>query len=1349
MSELTADDRALSVWVDVGGTFTDCFVQFPDGCLVSHKTLSSGRVLLRGRADPPNDCFVAEAELPDPPGFWRGAALEMLDEGGRSVGRVSLVDSRGGVLRVEGFPEGLGAWCGRASLDAGLEAPVLAVHRLLGIPVGGILPPLHVRLGSTKGTNALLTRTGSPTALAVTWPFGDLLRIGDQTRPNLFDLAARRPPPLASRSVEIVERIDAQGEVIQPLDVEDAERKLRALREEGIRSLAVCLMHSYINPSHEQQLVALARQIGFDHICASHALVPLIEIVPRAHTAVVDGYVGPVVQAYLARLFDQFLMGGPLGDRAESSTASTIADGRSRDAAPLYVMTSSGGLVHWRDYAGKDSILSGPAGGVAALHALWKSARSLWDPPRAGLIGLDMGGTSTDVSRVGDRIEVELESWKAGVPLLTPTLRIETVASGGGSICWFDGVGLRVGPQSAGAVPGPACYGQGGPLTITDLNVFLRKIPPDQFPFPLNEAAIEERLHQLQSQVEPKFGRMNLEDLAAGLRQIANEQMAGAVRTVTIAQGADPRDHALVGFGGAAGQHICEIADLLGVVDILDVPHAGLFSALGMGYAPVQLDCVLPIYTLLNQCDWSSLRVRAEGIAGDLEQQLEVRRAPGNRRAVEREWSVEMRYTGMDSTLTVPWHPIETIQRRFEDLYRQRYGYLPPLARIEAVALRVVCRLPSELSPPGLGGTAPPGKVIRAPVLNRSALQTGAVLRGPAVVMNEGATLVVADSWSATRLGDGTLWLRRDQEPRDAIAGLRGQGAADAVGDGTETAESARRAGPAGPAAPVPGPGGRSPVGDRARDPDRDPDRDPGDGRVDPVFRACYAARLAAVATQMGTILQQTAISVNVKQRRDYSCAVFDHQGRLLANAPHVPVHLGAMGETVRSVMQAFPRVAEGDMFVTNDPYRGGSHLPDVTVVAPVLDPTGSIAMWVANRAHHADVGGIAPGSMSFRTRTLGEEGVVIEPMHLVESGTSHFDRLRRLLESAPLPPRNVEEMMADLAAQAAANRHGIDLLREYAGNHSWSILRRYAVHLLDAAGQRVAQMILEKLQGEFRFRDYLDHGTPIAVTLVGDPRGGVTIDFTGTGDVDAGNFNANPSIVRAAVMYVLRCLIQDEFPLNEGVMQRVDLRIPPGILNPPPAEVLARSPAVAAGNVETSQRVVDVLLGAIGVAAASQGTMNNVLFGNDRFGFYETICGGAGATFQADGESGVHTHMTNTRLTDPEVLEARYPVRLRRFGLRRGSGGGGRRRGGDGVEREIEFLQPVVVGLLTSRRNPDHPPFGLAGGAAGAVGENWLLRTGGKPIRLPACCEIEVAAGDRLRILTPGGGGCGSGPVE
>ncbi|GIW98853.1 MAG: 5-oxoprolinase [Pirellulaceae bacterium] len=1291
----TSNIEPLAVWIDVGGTFTDCFIRDSTGRLRAHKTLSSGKVLLACEVVASDPIVLSAAALrQDPARFWEGARVELIDATGRLWQAHRVVSFAEGRLTLAPGAELPPRWTGRAALDAGLEAPVLAVRRLLGVPLSDPLPPLHVRLGTTKGTNALLTRSGAKTALAITAPLGDLPRIGDQTRPHLFDLTARKLPPIAVQTVEITERLDASGNVIVPLDMEDAARKFRRLLDAGIESLAICLLHAYLNGEHEQQLAELARRLGFPHVSTSHQVAPLIEIVPRAHTTAVDAYIGPVIRHYLQLLHRQF--------------------GFEQNDAPFYIMTSAGGLVRWDRYWGKDSILSGPAGGVAALASIREALAGVSSTETAGVIGLDMGGTSTDVSKVGQRIELQLESTKAGIALMVPTLPIETVAAGGGSICWFDGVSLRVGPDSAGADPGPACYGKGGPLTITDLNVYTGRIPQEQFPFPVDRPAIERRLQELCRQVGGKLGPVEPAELAEGFRRIANEQMAGAVRTVTLAQGVDPRQFALVGFGGAAGQHICEVAELLQIQQVIDVPQAGLLSALGMGYAPLQLVEVLPVYQESSRWDAATCWQEAQVVAERLRTELLGQRPPGTAATVSTQIAVDMRYAGTDTSLTIPWTEGAPLVSDFHDAFFQRYGYRPPRTVVEIVAVRIVSTLPSDERFPAQSRLARRLLPSTSGGIRRSQLRPGDVVIGPAVIGNEGSTLVVPESWEAECLDGGALRMsRRDAPPSMASIDHHEQhsppGAAEVcLSPAAEPALNAPTA-------------------------------------TDPVLRECFGARIAAIAAQMGTVLQQTAISVNVKQRRDFSCAIFDRDGTLLANAPHVPVHLGAMGETVREILRAFPDLQPGDAVVTNDPYRGGSHLPDITVVSPVFDDQGQRALLVANRAHHADVGGITPGSMGFNSRRLADEGVLIEPRMLVRGGTAQFESMRALLSRAPYPPRNLDELLADLAAQVAANRRGAELIAEYATQFGWQNIARYAAELLEAAADRIDQLVRRQLVGKYSFQDWLDHGIPIAVTLEGTEDGRLRIDFSGSGPVDVGSFNANPSIVRAAVLYVLRCLMADDFPLNEGVMQRIDLHIPEGILNPPRGATAADSPPVAAGNVETSQRVVDVLLGALGVAAASQGTMNNVLFGTESFGFYETICGGAGATSWADGESGVHTHMTNTRLTDPEVLEARYPVRLVDFRLRPGSGGRGRFRGGEGVLREIEFLTEVNVTLLTSRRNPQWPPFALAGGEPGAIGENWLVRPDQPPQRLPASGQFVARAGDRLRILTPGGGGYGS----
>lgn len=1303
----------VEAWIDVGGTFTDCYVRQAEAALQRTKVLSSGYVPIAPTVEPAGFQVSASELRQDAENFWVGAQLRGFDTHGEPLAEARVIRSRGGVLELNAaLPTTLAS----ATLDAGLEAPVLAVRRLLAIPLNAPLPPLRIRLGTTKGTNALLTRRGARTALLITAPFEDLLHIGDQTRPDLFALAIDKPPPLAEVAVGIHERLDATGNALQALDLKHAREQLLKLQAAGVESLAICLMHSYLNPAHELALAKLASELGFTQISCSSQLAPLIEIVARAQTTVVDAYLSPIVRSYLAKLIAQF--GGA-------------------DFAHLLVMTSAGGLVDWRDYSGKDSILSGPAGGVAALREISRAI----DHPR--LIGLDMGGTSTDVCRAAEEHDLQYESTKAGIRILTPTLPIETVAAGGGSVCWFDGVSLRVGPQSAGAEPGPACYGRGGPLTITDLNMWLGRLPDHQFPFPLDRPAVETQLRDLQVAARDALGIDDLDELARGFRRIANAQMAEAVRTVSITQGTDPRTHALLGFGGAAGQHICEIAEILGITEVIDTPEAGLLSALGMGLADLRLDAAVAVYTPYDSLDWPALATQATAEAERLAAQL--RQQVGQSVDIACSYWLELRYANTDFALTLPWpaagmaNASNATQLRvaFDELHRQRYGYARKHRPLEVVAVRIESiargghRLPiaSPLASPVAESLATPlaepsdlshrqataSQALHTNILSRADIRPGEQYQGPCIILNTGSTLVVESGWQATALSEGTLKLSQCNS-RHNRSNRSNSHTSDTTTRSTE-------------------------VG------------------LDPIFRDCFAQRLSAVATQMGIVLQQTAVSVNIKLRRDYSCAVFSATGQLLANAPHIPVHLGAMGRTVREVIERFPEISPGDCFITNDPYCGGSHLPDVTVITPVFatafdheDPVDShrvdsasrITFFVANRAHHADIGGIAPGSMSITATRLGDEGVVIPPMHLTQAGEDNSATIMEVLRSSKFPPRNLQENLADIAAQQAANARGVKLLEEYAQSTGWNVLELASQLLLDAAEERVRSFITQRFDGSRSFVDYLDDGTPIGVQIDFLSQGRLRIDFSQSGETSPTNFNANPSIVSAAVMYVLRCLIADDLPLNEGVLRCVELVIPPGILNPRAASRREESPAVVAGNVETSQRVVDVLLGALGVAAASQGTMNNLLFGNANFGFYETICGGSGAIEGRRGASGVHSHMTNTRLTDPEVLEARYPVRLIAFGLRVGSGGAGRWPGGEGVVRCIEFLQAAEVSLLTSRRG-QFAPFGLQGGSVGQLGCNTLIAADGKRQVLEGCCQFQIAAGQRLEIQTPGGGGFGA----
>ena len=1303
-------EERVQAWIDAGGTFTDCYVALPSmeakpdnqsqiggirDQLRSCKILSSGRVPIRliraGTLD-----YLAPELKDDPSAFWVDAQAVLIDSAGNEVERIQVArfesQDQAGRLRFVNQPTNK-VQDFRVELDSGIEAPVLGVRRLLACPLTTPLPSLNVRLGTTRGTNALLTRNGAQTAFAITAPFEDLLAIGDQTREDLFAMDIEKAKPLPDQIVGIHARMDSQGRELQKLDLKKARKELQECFEAGAKSLAICLMHSYCNDDHETQLEKLAHEIGFQDVSISSRVASLIEIVARAQTTVLDAYLSPVIRGYLKRLKTQFqsrLKAEASETRwLESATADTT----------LLVMTSAGGLVPWESYSGKDSILSGPAGGICALQSLRNSVKKLG---YRELIGLDMGGTSTDVSRVSSEHNLQYESKKAGIRILTPTLPIETVAAGGGSVCWFDGVSLRVGPQSAGANPGPACYGKGGPLTITDLNVFLRRIPVTQFPFALDLDAVQSRLKEL-LRCTQELGFESTAQLVQGFRRLANEQMAEAVRSVTIAQGADPRSHVLVGFGGAAGQHICEVAELLDVQHVLDSTEAGKLSALGMGLASLRADEVLPVYEDLENVSWSNwarkvLEARSEALAlHSSEFVLSI-------------W-LELRYQGTDATLTVEVDDLEgaefaNLRGRFEEEHQRRFGYARKRQPIELVSIRLERTAPCEFTLPVAEKVERDLKrrmklehgAAEIPVINRKNLLPGDHLEGPVIVANQGSTLVVEANWELEVLSDETLLLGR----------CSSQGSGHSEG---QTKYSG--------------------------------------GDLDPVFRDCYASRLTAIATQMGIVLQQTAVSVNVKQRRDFSCAVFDANGNLLANAPHVPVHLGAMGQTVRSILRTFPKMRAGQSFITNDPYCGGSHLPDVTVVSPVCaaDDHGRVQMLVANRAHHADVGGLAPGSMSVKARRLGEEGVILPPMLVADEGEILVELLQAAFVSAQYPPRDPLENLADIRAQVAANERGIVQLREYAARESWDKLNQYAEHLMQAACERVKQYIATKLQSKITetlsFADMLDDGSQVCVTVsrLGDK---LRFDFEGSAGESSTNFNANPSIVTAAVLYVLRLLIRDDLPLNEGVLRAIEINVPDGLLNPVSNKPAKFRPAVAAGNVETSQRVVDVLLGAFGEAAASQGTMNNFLFGNEEFGFYETICGGAGATALSDGASAVHTHMTNTRLTDPEVLEAKYPVRLIEFCIRKDSGGHGQNKGGDGVVREFEFLENVTVSLLTSRRLTS--PFGLAGGESGKPGLNMLFTQDANGVVtrqvLSPCCSLDVEAGTRLRLETPGGGG-------
>jgi 5-oxoprolinase (ATP-hydrolysing) len=1282
-------DVPWEFWIDVGGTFTDCVARKPDGTLHRHKLLSSGVTKGRVAHGSTRDFVVDDARRGDPPGFWIGWRLSLLDNHGREIDSAQVTDfdtATGRLrLRVLAHPPAKGT---PYELRSYLDAPIIAVRWLLDLPLSQPIPPIVLRLGTTRGTNALITRTGAGTALATTKGFGDVLEIGYQARPRLFDLAIRKPPTLTANVVEIDERVTHDGQILVTPTESTVRQQLQSLCDTGIESLAICLLHADRHPAHEKLVARIAREVGFEEISVSHEVAPLPKIVARADTTVVDAYLNPVLRQYVQRLQAALL------------------------GSQIRLLTSAGGLVEAEQFHGKDSILSGPAGGVVGFSRVAQAAGF------ARAIGFDMGGTSTDVSRFDGRFEMQYEVEKAGVRLVTPTMAIETVAAGGGSICRFDGVKLVVGPESAGADPGPACYGRGGPLAVTDCNLFLGRLIAERFPFPLDGGAAESRLAALANEVMNAVGlRYSLPGLAAGLLRIANANMAAAIRLVTVAKGANPADYLLVAFGSAAPQHACAVASELAIQHVLIHPDAGILSAVGIGLADVARHGSHGIERTLDRDSLQFVRQCLDELEHKATQQVRGEGIAAERISATR--FLDLRYKGVESSLTIPWPADGDFAAAFASAHRERYGYIHANRALEIAAARieVVGRVATPLQPcaratarlprpRALAHTYFNSQSQEAPLFERAELVAGDRFHGPAIVADNLSVTVIDPGWQAEMLAQGELLLT----------------------DADETKNSAHTASQ---------PTIRTPHSEIRSSPD-------------PVFLEVFNNQLAAIASQMGVTLRNTASSVNIKERLDFSCAIFTGDGRLVANAPHVPVHLGAMEETVRHVISANPSMQPGDVFATNDPYAGGSHLPDITVATPVHDTVGKLLFFIANRAHHAEIGGVTPGSMPPRSKNLAEEGVLIQNLTIVAARESQFEELRSLLAAGPNPSRDIETNLADVAAQVAANRQGVSDLLALVDRYSEPVVSAYMDFVQDAAEQKVRQALVRLPIGTHRFVDYLEtaDGTsvPIAVafTIHGDRHGpAATIDFTGTGPVVGGNLNANRAIVTAAVIYVLRVLIAEDIPLNHGVLRPIEILLPDCLLNPRPGKTPETTPAVAGGNVETSQRIVDVLLGALGLAGASQGTMNNVLFGDATFGYYETICGGSGATADAPGASAVQIHMTNTRSTDAEILERRYPVRVQEFSIRRGSGGTGRQCGGDGVVRRLEFLKPLQLSLLAERRGP-HPPYGMDGGEPGANGRHQLISEDGTSEDIPGIAQLTVAAGAVLVIETPGGGGFG-----
>jgi 5-oxoprolinase (ATP-hydrolysing) len=1151
--------------------------------------------------------------------------------------------------------------------DAGIEG----MRRLLGVADAAEIataPIEVVRMGTTVATNALLERRGAPTLLVTTRGLGDALLIGTQQRPRLFDLDIRLPVPLYSRVIEADERVAADGEVLRPLDTAALAAALREARATGLAAVAIVLLHGYRHPAHERAAAQLARAAGFTQVSVSHEVSPLARIVPRGETTVADAYLSPVLGRYVEQLR------APLGDTR------------------LLFMQSNGGLAEAERFRGRDSVLSGPAGGVVGMAAAGRRAG------RERLIGFDMGGTSTDVCLYEGEFERSQDNRVAGVRLQAPMLLIHTVAAGGGSILKFADGRFQVGPQSAGADPGPACYGCGGPATVTDANLVLGRLQAAAVPAvfgrrgdaALDLAAATDRLRELAEAVHAAGqAPMSIEAVAAGFVEIAVERMARAVKQVSVRRGADPAAFALCGFGGAAGQHACEVADALEIREVLLPPFAGVLSAWGIGLADLVELRLASVQAVLDAPVLAAARATLVQLGEAAAASLAAQGV--ERSAITIQQRLRLRHEGSDTTLEVPCADEAQVRAAFAAAHERRFGFSTG-QRLVLESVEAEARGGGSLAEGQEPAPGPPGPIARSacrawldggwrevPLVPRAALRAGERLNGPALIPETNATTWVAPGWQALADGHGNLLLRRPARRRSRNASTRS----------------------------------------------------------DPVLLEVFNNRFMHVAEQMGAVLQNTASSVNIKERLDYSCAVFDPDGGLVANAPHMPVHLGSMGESVRAIMAHFGgSMAPGDSFVLNDPYEGGTHLPDITVVTPFFGAAARPLLYVASRAHHADIGGRTPGSMPADSRHIDEEGALIRGTRLVTAGEFDEAPVRALLASGRWPARNPEQNMADLRAQLAANRRGLTELERMMAEFGPEVVYAYMRHIQRNAAAAVEDRLATLADGEFSWE--MDGGETVQVAIRVDRAARrAVIDFTGTSAQSAGNLNAPAAICRAAVLYVFRCLLNRDIPLNEGCLAPLELRIPAGsLLNP-------RWPAaVAGGNVETSQCVVDALFGALGIVAASQGTMNNLTFGNERHQYYETLCGGAGAGPGFDGASAVHTHMTNSRLTDPEILELRHPVRVESFAVRRGSGGAGRHRGGDGVVRRLLFTEPVSAALISNRRRV--PPFGLAGGGAGLAGYNRVIRANGVIDALPGIAEVELCPGDTLELGTPGGGGYG-----
>ncbi|WP_416897194.1 MAG: hydantoinase B/oxoprolinase family protein [Minwuia sp.] len=1155
------------------------------------------------------------------------------------------------------------------------DAALQGIRDLLGLGPDDVIPDADieaVKMGTTVATNALLERKGDRCLLITNKGFRDVLRIGYQNRPNLFALRIDLPEMLYETVAEVPGRMDTHGNELEALDEGAARAALQAAFDDGIRAVAIVFMHGYRFTAHEKRVAEIAKEIGFTQVSTSHGTSPLMKIVSRGDTTVVDAYLSPILRRYV----DQ--VAGELGD------------------VRLMFMQSNGGLTDAHFFQGKDAILSGPAGGVVGM--VRTAAMAGFDK----VIGFDMGGTSTDVSHYNGEYERAFETEVAGVRMRAPMMRIHTVAAGGGSILHFEDGRYQVGPDSAGAHPGPACYRNGGPLAVTDCNVMLGKLQPDHFPAVfgpngderLDAGVVKEKFADLARKIAHHTGdNRSPEEVAAGFLDIAVENMANAIKKISIQRGYDVSKYVLNCFGGAGGQHACLVADKLGIETVLLHPHAGVLSAYGMGLADTR---ALREKTVEKPLDEANMDV-VKAVHDELE--AEARKELTGQDLAEDDIRIHLgalvRYQGSDTALPITFGTLDEVKARFEEAHKAQFGFVSPEKTIIVEAATVEAMAPGDVieDPEFDAGEGAPEPIAAVQawmedgwrdtaVHDREAMQPGAAIDGPAIVMEPTSTTIVEPGWRAEMTAKRHLILRRVEARKSARA------------IGTE---------------------------------------------ADPVMLEIFNNLYMNIAEQMGVVLERTAYSVNIKERLDFSCAVFDGDGELIANAPHMPVHLGSMSQSIKTVIRENAATMKpGDVYMLNAPYNGGTHLPDVTVIAPVYDDAGEdVLFYTASRGHHADIGGKTPGSMPPDSKTVEEEGVLLDNVLLVDGGRLREKEVTEILLSGKYPSRNPQQNLADLSAQIAACEKGAAELRKIVGDFGLEVVRAYMQHVQDNAEESVRRVIDVLKDGAFTYP--MDDGYEIRVKVsIDHEERSAVIDFTGTSEMHPTNYNAPSSVAFAAVLYVFRCLVDAEIPLNGGCLKPLKVIIPEKSMLRPEFPA-----AVVAGNVETSQCITDALFGALGVMAAAQGTMNNFTFGNDRYQYYETICGGSGAGPDFDGTDAVHTHMTNTRLTDPEVLEFRFPVLLEDFHIRHGSGGKGRHHGGDGTWRKVKFLEPMTASLLSSHRIV--PPFGLDGGENGETGKNWVERKNGETLELEGRAMAELDAGDAIVISTPSGGGFGA----